>query len=164
MIEKNNKKSKRIKTILVILLLIMFIVLVILYTVKTNKNLSTTEKFIRYNGDILAMPYGTSDIDIYADGTIWAKSVEYGKVKNKITEEELEKLKNKLKEIDYMNLENQYNVYCEGNYEEITINMEGNEKKIRLNYIMSRYDSTNVPKSFNEFVRLLKETIYEKTN
>ena len=73
-----------------------------------------------------------------------------------------DKLKEKLKEIDYMNLKEQYNVYGTGNYEEITINLDGNKKKIRLDYIMSRQDSTNLPKELNEFMRLFKETIYEK--
>ena len=79
-----------------------------------------------------------------------------------LTKEEIEKLKEKLKEIDYMNLKEQYNVYGTGNYEEIAINLEGNKKKIRLDYIMSRQDSTNLPKELNEFMRLFKETIYEK--
>ena len=110
------------------------------------------------------MPYGTSDIDLYEDGTIWARSVEYGKTKNKISKEDLEELKKKLKDIDYTSLENQYNIYGEGNYEEIIINLDGETKTIRLNYIMSRYDSTNLPKELNEFMRLFKEKIYEKTN
>ena len=29
---------------------------------------------------------------------------------------------------------------------------------------MTRYDSTNLPKELNEFMRLFKEKIYEKTN
>lgn len=150
------------KKIIIIALTIIAIAFIITYTIKTNKNLNTNEKFISYEGDILAMPYGRSDIEIYSDGTIWAKTVEYGKVKAKIAEEDLEKLKEKLKEIDYMNLEKQYNVYGQGNYEEITINFDGNKKQIRLNYIMSRYDSTNSPKELNEFMKLLKEAIYEK--
>lgn len=84
------------------------------------------------------------------------------KPKKEIASEEIEKLKEKLKEIDYMNLKEQYNVYGTGNYEEIAINLEGNKKKIRLDYIMSRQDSTNLPKELNEFMRLFKETIYEK--
>ena len=86
-----------------------------------------------------------------------------GNLKGELTtSEEIEKLKEKLKEIDYMNLKEQYNVYGTGNYEEIAINLEGNKKKIRLDYIMSRQDSTNLPKELNEFMRLFKETIYEK--
>ena len=75
----------------------------------------------------------------------------------------LEEIKEKLKEIEYMNLKNEYNVYGKGNYEEITINFEENKKQIRFNYIMSRYDSTNAPKELNEFMRLLKDIMYEKT-
>lgn len=153
---------KKKKIVIIALIVILAIVLIIMYTIKTNKNLSTNEKFISYEGDILEMPYGRSDIEIYSDGTIWAKSVEYGKAKKQIAEEDLQKLKEKLKEIDYMNLEKQYNVYGKGNYEEITINLDGNKKQLRLNYIMSRYDSTNAPKELNEFMKLLKEAIYEK--
>ena len=153
---------KKEKIIIILLMVILAITLIIMYTMKTNKNLNTNEKFINYEGDILTMPYGRSDIDLYADGTIWAKSVEKGKAKEKITDEDMERLKEKLKEIDYMNLKDEYNVYGNGNYEEITINFDGNKKQIRLNYIMSRYDSTNEPKELNEFMRLLKETIYEK--
>ena len=152
-----NKK----KIIAIILFIIITIILIIIYTMKMNKNLNTNEKFISYEGDILEMPYGRSDIEIYLDGTIWAKSVEYGKAKEKITDEDMEKLKEKLKEIDYMNLKDEYNVYGNGNYEEITIKLDGNKKTIRLNYIMSRYDSTNAPKKLNEFMRLLKEAMYE---
>lgn len=153
---------KKGKIIIILLMVILAITLIIMYIMKTNKNLNTNEKFINYEGDILTMPYGRSDIDLYADGTIWAKSVEKGKAKEKITDEDMERLKEKLKEIDYMNLKDEYNVYGNGNYEEITINFDGNKKQIRLNYIMSRYDSTNAPKELNEFMRLLKEAIYEK--
>ena len=155
---------KKKKILIILVLIIIAITFIIIYTIKNVPKLSTTEKFISYTGDILAMPYGTSDIDLYEDGTIWARSVEYGKTKNKISKEDLEELKKKLKDIDYTSLENQYNVYGEGNYEEIIINLDGETKKIRLNYIMSRYDSTNLPKELNEFMRLFKEKIYEKTN
>lgn len=155
---------KKKKILIILVLIIIAITFIIIYTIKNVPKLSTTEKFISYTGDILAMPYGTSDIDLYEDGTIWARSVEYGKTKNKISKEDLEELKKKLKDIDYTSLENQYNVYGEGNYEEIIINLDGETKTIRLNYIMSRYDSTNLPKELNEFMRLFKEKIYEKTN
>lgn len=154
---------KKGKIIIIVLIVILAITLITMYTIKTNKNLNTNEKFINYEGDILPIPYGRSDIDIYSDGKIWAKSVEYGKTKKEILEEDLEKLKEKLKEIDYMNLEKTYNVYGNGNYEEITINLDGNKKKIRFNYIVSRYDSTNAPKELKEFMRLLKDVMYEKT-
>lgn len=153
---------KKGKIIIIVLIVILAIILITMYTIKTNKNLNTNEKFISYEGDILEIPYGRSDIDIYSDGKIWAKSIEKGKVKEKITNEDMERLKEKLKEIDYMNFKNEYNVYGNGNYEEITINFEENKKQIRFNYIMSRYDSTNAPKELNEFMRLLKEAIYEK--
>ncbi len=155
---------KKKKILIILVLIIIAITFIIIYTIKNVPRLSTTEKFISYTGDILAMPYGTSDIDLYEDGTIWARSVEYGKTKNKISKEDLEELKKKLKDIDYTSLENQYNIYGEGNYEEIIINLDGETKTIRLNYIMSRYDSTNLPKELNEFMRLFKEKIYEKTN
>ena len=155
---------KKKKILIILVLIIIAITFIIIYTIKNVPKLSTTEKFISYTGDILAMPYGTSDIDLYEDGTIWARSVEYGKTKNKISKEDLEELKKKLKDIDYTSLENQYNIYGEGNYEEIIINLDGETKTIRLNYIMSRYDSTNLPKELNEFMRLFKEKIYEKTN
>ena len=155
---------KKKKILIILVLIIIAITFIIIYTIKNVPKLSTTEKFISYTGDILAMPYGTSDIDLYEDGTIWARSVEYGKTKNKISKEDLEELKKKLKDIDYTSLENQYNIYGEGNYEEIIINLDGGTKTIRLNYIMSRYDSTNLPKELNEFMRLFKEKIYEKTN
>ena len=155
---------KKKKILIILVLIIIAITFIIIYTIKNVPKLSTTEKFISYTGDILAMPYGTSDIDLYEDGTIWARSVEYGKTKNKISKEDLEELKKKLKDIDYTSLENQYNVYGKGNYEEIIINLDGETKTIRLNYIMSRYDSTNLPKELNEFMRLFKEKIYEKTN
>lgn len=128
---------------------------------KSNPNVNTNEVFIRYRSDILSSSFGISDIDIYADGNIWTKSLESGKTKQQISEEDLEKLKEKLRDIDYMNLEKEYNVYGDGAYEEIIINMDGNEKKIRLNYIMSRYDSTNLPKQLSEFMRLFKQAIYE---
>lgn len=128
---------------------------------KSNNNLNTNEIFIRYRSDILPSSFSTSDIDVYADGSIWAKSVENGNAKKQISPEDLEMLKEKLREIDYMNLEKEYNVYGEGSYEEIIIKIDGNEKKIRLNYIMSRYDSTNLPKELSEFMRLFKQTIYE---
>ena len=155
---------KKKKILIILVLIIIAITFIIIYTIKNVPRLSTTEKFISYTGDILAMPYGTSDIDLYEDGTIWARSVEYGKTKNKISKEDLEELKKKLKDIDYTSLENQYNIYGEGNYEEIIINLDWETKTIRLNYIMSRYDSTNLPKELNEFMRLFKEKIYEKTN
>lgn len=155
---------KKKKILIILVLIIIAITFIIIYTIKNVPRLSTTEKFISYTCDILAMPYGTSDIDLYEDGTIWARSVEYGKTKNKISKEDLEELKKKLKDIDYTSLENQYNIYGEGNYEEIIINLDGETKTIRLNYIMSRYDSTNLPKELNEFMRLFKEKIYEKTN
>ena len=155
---------KKKKILIILVLIIIAITFIIIYTIKNVPRLSTTEKFISYTGDILAMPYGTSDIDLYEDGTIWARSVEYGKTKNKISKEDLEELKKKLKDIDYTSLENQYNIYGEGNYEEIIINLDGETKTIRLNYIMSRYDSTDLPKELNEFMRLFKEKIYEKTN
>ena len=155
---------KKKKILIILVLIIIAITFIIIYTITNVPRLSTTEKFISYTGDILAMPYGTSDIDLYEDGTIWARSVEYGKTKNKISKEDLEELKKKLKDIDYTSLENQYNIYGEGNYEEIIINLDGETKTIRLNYIMSRYDSTNLPKELNEFMRLFKEKIYEKTN
>lgn len=155
---------KKKKILIILVLIIIAITFIIIYTIKNVPRLSTTEKFISYTGDILAMPYGTSDIDLYEDGTIWARSVEYGKTKNKISKEDLEELKKKLKDIDYTSLENQYNIYGEGNYEEIIINLDGETKTIRLNYIMSRHDSTNLPKELNEFMRLFKEKIYEKTN
>lgn len=155
---------KKKKILIILVLIIIAITFIIIYTIKNVPRLSTIEKFISYTGDILAMPYGTSDIDLYEDGTIWARSVEYGKTKNKISKEDLEELKKKLKDIDYTSLENQYNIYGEGNYEEIIINLDGETKTIRLNYIMSRYDSTNLPKELNEFMRLFKEKIYEKTN
>ena len=103
---------------------------------KSNNNLNTNEIFIRYRSDILPSSFSTSDIDVYADGSIWAKSVENGNAKKQISPEDLEMLKEKLREIDYMNLEKEYNVYGEGSYEEIIIKIDGNEKKIRLNYIM----------------------------
>lgn len=159
---ERKQKNKIKKIIITILLIVISITMIVIYTIKTNGQLNTTEKFIEYDGDIMAIPYGRSDIDVYADGKIWAKSVEYGKAKKEIASEEIEKLKEKLKEIDYMNLKEQYNVYGTGNYEEIAINLEGNKKKIRLDYIMSRQDSTNLPKELNEFMRLFKETIYEK--
>ena len=84
-----------------------------------------------------------------------------GKVKNQITEEEVNKLKEKLREIDYNNLNKEYNVYGNGNYEEIKINMDGSSKDIKFNYIVARYDSSNLPKELSEFMRLLKQTIYE---
>lgn len=152
---------KKKKIFLIILAIIIFIIFIIIYVMKTNNKLTTGERFIRYRSDILALPYGSSDIDIYADGAIWAKSVEYGKAKNEISEEDLKKIKEKLIEIDYMNLEKQYNVYGKGTYEEIIINIDGNEKKIRLNYIMSRHDATNLPKGLNEFMKLLKQAMYE---
>ena len=155
---------KKKKILIILVLIIIAITFIIIYTIKNVPRLSTTEKFISYTGDILATPYGTSDIDLYEDGTIWARSVEYGKTKNKISKEDLEELKKKLKDIDYTSLENQYNIYGEGNYEEIIINLDGETKTIRLNYIMSRYDSTNLPKELNELMRLFKEKIYEKTN
>lgn len=155
---------KKKKILIILVLIIIAITFIIIYTIKNVPRLSTTEKFISYTCDILAMPYGTSDIDLYEDGTIWARSVEYGKTKNKISKEDLEELKKKLKDIDYTSLENQYNIYGEGNYEEIVINLDGETKTIRLNYIMSRYDSTDLPKELNEFMRLFKEKIYEKTN
>lgn len=154
---------KKGKIIIIVLIVVVAVTLITMYTIKTNKSLNTNEKFINYEGDILTMPYGRSDIDLYADGTIWARSVEKGNVKEKITDEDMERLKEKLKEIDYMNLKDEYNVYGNGNYEEITINFDGNKKQIRMNYIMSRYDSTNAPKELNEFMRLLKDIMYEKT-
>lgn len=60
-----------------------------------------------------------------------------------------------------MNLKKEYNVYGDGAYEEIIIKIDGQEKKIRLNYIMSRYDSTNLPKELSEFMKIFKQTIYE---
>ena len=154
---------KKGKIIIIVLIVVVAVTLITMYTIKTNKSLNTNEKFINYEGDILPLPYGSSDIDIYSDGKIWAKSIENGKVKEKITDEDMERLKEKLKEIDYMNFKNEYNLYGKGNYEEITINFEENKKQIRFNYIMSRYDSTNAPKELNEFMRLLKDIMYEKT-
>ena len=88
-------RKRRIITIVLIILLV--IVGIIIYTLKVNKDLKTKDRFIMYEGDILPIPYGRSDIDIYSDGKIWAKSVEYGKTKKEILEEDLEKLKEKLK-------------------------------------------------------------------
>lgn len=150
------------KIFLIVLVIILFITFIIIYVVKSNNKLTTSERFIRYRSDILALPYGSSDIDIYADGTVWAKLVEYGKAKSQISEEDLQKLKEKLIEIDYMNLEKEYNVYGKGSYEEIIINVDGSEKKIRLNYIMSRHDSANLPKGLSEFMKLLKQAMYEE--
>lgn len=153
---------KKKKIFIIVLAIILAITFIIIYVIKSNNNLSTSELFIKYRSDILPFPNGSSDIDIYADGTIWAKSVEYGKVKKQISQEDLDILKEKLIEIDYMNLEKEYNVYGSGSYEEIIINIDGNTKTIRLNYIMSRYDSTNLPKGLNEFMRLFKQKIYEE--
>ena len=127
---------------------------------KSNNNLNTNEIFIRYRSDILPSSFSTSDIDVYADGSIWAKSVENGNAKKQISPDDLEMLKEKLREIDYMNLEKEYNVYGKGSYEEIIIKIDGNQKMIRLNYIMSRYDSTNLPKELSEFMRVFKQSIY----
>lgn len=149
------------KIFIIILAIILIITFIIIYVMKSNNNLNTNEIFIRYRSDILPSSFSTSDIDVYADGSIWAKSVESGNAKKQISPEDLEMLKEKLREIDYMNLEKEYNVYGEGSYEEIIIKIDGNEKKIRLNYIMSRYDSTNLPKELSEFMRLFKQTIYE---
>ena len=133
-----NKK----KVILIIILAIIIIAFAI-YSALQNQpqeDISKSTLFINYTGDILALPYGSSDINIYDDGKIWARSVEKGKVKNQITEEE---------------------VYGNGNYEEIKINMDGSSKDIKFNYIVARYDSSNLPKELSEFMRLLKQTIYE---
>lgn len=154
-----NKK----KVILIIIVAIIIIAFAI-YSALQNQpqeDISKSTLFINYTGDILALPYGSSDINIYDDGKIWARSVEKRKVKNQITEEEVNKLKEKLREIDYNNLNKEYNVYGNGNYEEIKINMDGNTKDIKFNYIVARYDSSNLPKELNEFMRLLKQTIYE---
>ena len=97
---------KKGKIIIIVLIVVVAVTLITMYTIKTNKSLNTNEKFINYEGDILPLPYGRSDIDIYSDGKIWAKSIENGKVKEKITDEDMERLKEKLKEIDYMNFKN----------------------------------------------------------
>ena len=152
-----------VSPILIIIVAIIIIAFAI-YSALQNQpqeDISKSTLFINYTGDILALPYGSSDINIYDDGKIWARSVEKGKVKNQITEEEVNKLKEKLREIDYNNLNKEYNVYGNGNYEEIKINMDGNTKDIKFNYIVARYDSSNLPKELNEFMRLLKQTIYE---
>ena len=78
---------------------------------KSNPNVNPNEVFIRYRSDILSSSFGISDIDIYADGNIWTKSLESGKTKQQISEEALEKLKEKLRDIDYMNLEKEYRNY-----------------------------------------------------
>lgn len=153
---------KKKKIFLIILAIILFITFIIIYVIKNNNNVNKSEVFIKYRSDIVTTSFKSSDIDVYADGNIWAKSVESGKVKKQISTEDLEMLKEKLIEIDYMNLEKEYNVYGNGSYEEIIIKLDGNEKKIRLNYIMSRYDSTNLPKELSEFMRLFKQAIYEK--
>lgn len=153
---------KKKKIFLIILATILFITCIIIYVMKSNNNVKSGEIFIKYRSDILPSSFKSSDIDIYADGNIWARSVESGKVKKQISQEDLEMLKEKLREIDYMNLDKEYNVYGEGSYEEIIIKIDGNQKMIRLNYIMSRYDSTNLPKELSEFMRLFKQSIYEK--
>ena len=152
---------KKKKIFIMLLIFILFVTFIVIYVIKSNNNLNTNELFIEYHADILASSFGTSDINVYADGNIWAKSVERGKVKKQISAEEMEKLKEKLVEIDYMNLKKEYNVYGDGAYEEIIIKIDGQEKKIRLNYIMSRYDSTNLPKELSEFMKIFKQTIYE---
>ena len=152
---------KKKKIFIMLLIFILFVTFIVIYVIKSNNNLNTNELFIEYHADILDSSFGTSDINVYADGNIWAKSVERGKVKKQISAEEVEKLKEKLVEIDYMNLKKEYNVYGDGAYEEIIIKIDGQEKKIRLNYIMSRYDSTNLPKELSEFMKIFKQTIYE---
>ena len=67
----------------------------------------------------------------------------------------------KMEAIKIINLNKEYNVYGNGNYEEIKINMDGSSKDIKFNYIVARYDSSNLPKELSEFMRLLKQTIYE---
>ena len=86
---ERKQKNKIKKIIITILLIVISITMIVIYTIKTNGQLSTTEKFIQYDGDVMAMPYGRSDIDVYADGKIWAKSVEYGKAKKEITSEDV---------------------------------------------------------------------------
>ena len=63
--------------------------------------------------------------------------------------------------VDLYEIDKEYNVYGNGNYEEIKINMDGSSKDIKFNYIVARYDSSNLPKELSEFMRLLKQTIYE---
>ena len=77
-----NKK----KVILIIIVAIIIIAFAI-YSALQNQpqeDISKSTLFINYTGDILALPYGSSDINIYDDGKIWARSVENGKFKNKI--------------------------------------------------------------------------------
>ena len=152
------------KKVILIMIVAIIIIAFAIYSALQNQpqeDISKSTLFINCTGDILALPYGSSDINIYDDGKIWARSVEKGKVKNQITEEEVNKLKEKLREIDYNNLNKEYNVYGNGNYEEIKINMDGSSKDIKFNYIVARYDSSNLPKELSEFMRLLKQTIYE---
>lgn len=65
---ERKKKNKIKKIIITILLIVTSITMIVIYTIKTNGQLNTTEKFIEYDGDIMAIPYGRSDIDVYADG------------------------------------------------------------------------------------------------
>lgn len=140
---------KKKKIFIIVLATILFITFVIIYVMKSNKNVNTSEIFIKYRSDIVPASFKFSDIDIYADGSIWAKSVESGKVKSKISPEDLEMIKEKLIEIDYANLEKEYNVYGEGAYEEIIIKIDGNEKK-------DKAELYNVKIWFYEFTKRIK--------
>lgn len=151
------------KIIFIVLIVILIIVLVVISMKKNDiSRFTTREIFISYRGDTLSFPYGESDFEVYSDGNIWIRSVEKGKVKRSISDEELETLKEKLIEIDYMSLGDEYNLYGTGNFEEITINIDGNKKKIKLNYVISRDDAKNAPEKLKGFLKLFKQIVYEE--
>ena len=70
---------KKKKIFLIILATILFITCIIIYVMKSNNNVKSGEIFIKYRSDILPSSFKSNDIDIYADGNIWARSVESGK-------------------------------------------------------------------------------------